>query len=392
MNRLWGSKSLDTTFDFVVIGAGIAGASAGYELSQHGRVVVLEREDAPGRHSTGRSAAMFIETYGNAGIRCLTRASREFYHDPPEGFCDHPLLSPRGVMMIADEGQMDALTEFEAEIGAPAAGIDRLSCDEAVDLVAILKPDAAAAAVLEHDASDIDVHALHQGYLKGLRKRGGQLVVNAEVSALRRDGGAWVVETHAGTFSAPVVVNAAGAWSDELAKLAGARPVGLVPKRRTAITIDAPDDVETGGWPVVADIGESFYFKPESGRLMVSPADETEMPPCDVQPDELDVAITVDRFETATGVKVSRIEHKWAGLRSFVADKCLVIGFDDEVEGFFWLAGQGGYGIQTAPAAARTAAGLIVSGALPDDVAATGLESDALAPDRPALQRRIFQP
>ena len=383
---------METTFDFVVIGAGIAGASAGYELSRHGRVAVLEREDAPGRHSTGRSAAMYIETYGNAEIRCLTRASRAFYENPPEGFCDHPLLSQRGVMMIADDGQMDELAGFEEEIGAPAPGIDRLSRDGAVERVSILKPDAAAAAVLEHDASDIDVHALHQGYLKGLRQRGGEVVVNAEVSALRRDGDNWRVETRAGTFSAPVVVNAAGAWSDEVAMLAGARPVGLVPKRRTAITIDVPQGVESGEWPVVADIGEQFYFRPESGRLMVSPADETEMPPCDVQPDELDVAITVDRFETATSVKVSRIEHKWAGLRSFVADKCLVIGFDDEVEGFFWLAGQGGYGIQTAPAAARTAASLIVSGVLPDDVAATGLEPAALAPDRPALQRRIFHP
>ena len=383
---------MSTTFDFVVIGAGIAGASAAYELSQHGSVVVLEREDAPGRHSTGRSAAMFIETYGNAGIRCLTRASRAFYHDPPQGFCEHSLLSPRGVMLIANDSQMDTLAEFEDEVGAPAEGIERISADAAVKIVPILKRGAVAGAVLEHDASDIDVHALHQGYLKGLRQRGGQVVVNAEVSSLKRDNGTWVIETRAGTFRGPVVVNAAGAWGDELAKLAGAKPVGLVPKRRTAITVDAPDGVESGGWPVVGDIGESFYFKPESGRLMVSPADETEMPPCDVQPDELDVAITVDRFETATSMKVSRIEHKWAGLRSFVADKCLVIGFDDEVDGFFWLAGQGGYGIQTAPAAARTAASLIVSGTLPDDVAGTGLEQNALAPDRPALQRHVIHP
>lgn len=383
---------MDTTFDFVVIGAGIAGASVAYELSQHGSVVVLEREDAPGRHSTGRSAAMFIETYGNAGIRCLTRASREFYHHPPEGFCDHPLLSPRGVMLIATDTQMDALAEFEDEVGAPAQGIERISTDAAVKLVPILKPGAVAGAVLEHDASDIDVHALHLGYLKGLRQRGGQVVVNAEVSSLKRDTGLWMIETRAGTYRTPVVVNAAGAWSDELATLAGVKPVGLVPKRRTAITVEAPDGAESSDWPVVADIDEKFYFKPESGRLLVSPADETEMPPCDVQPDELDVAITVDRFETATSMKVSRIEHKWAGLRSFVADKCLVIGFDDEAEGFFWLAGQGGYGIQTAPAAARTAASLIVSGALPDDVAGTGLEQKVLAPDRPALQRHVIHP
>lgn len=383
---------MSTTFDFVVIGAGIAGASAAYELSQHGRVLVLEREDAPGRHSTGRSAAMFIETYGNAVIRCLTRASREFYHRPPAGFSEHPMLSPRGVMFIADDTQMDALAAYEKEIGAPAAGIDRLSPDAAVELVPILKPTAVAGAVMEHGASDIDVNALHQGYLKGLRHCGGQLVVNAGVTALERHDDMWTIETRVEAFRAPVIVNAAGAWSDELAQLAGAKPVGLSPKRRTAITVDPPGEIDFSTWPVVGDIGENFYFKPESGRIMISPADETEMPPCDVQPDELDVAITVDRFEAATSMKVSRIAHKWAGLRSFVADKSLVIGFDDAVDGFFWLAGQGGYGIQTAPAAARTAASLIIRGVLPDDVAATGLERGALAPDRPTLARRRFHP
>ncbi len=380
------------TSDFLVIGAGIAGASAAYELQKMGSVTVLEREDAPGRHSTGRSAAMFIETYGNAAIRALTRASAAHYKAPPDGFTEHPLLKPRGVLMIAKHDQMAALNAFEAEVATPENSVERLTGDEIVRRVPILRPEAVAAGVIEHDAMEIDVDALHQGYLRGFRQTGGEVVVNAEAGAISRADGLWTVETRAGTFSAPVLVNAAGAWCDEIANLAGVRPVGLVPKRRTAITIEAPEQHDTAGWPVVADIEEQYYFKPEAGTLLVSPADETPMPPCDVQPDELDIAITVDRFETATTMSVRRIAHKWAGLRSFVADKTLVIGFDDEADGFFWLAGQGGYGIQTAPAAGGAAAGLIADGALPRHVADTGLAEGDLAPGRAGLERVVFQP
>jgi D-arginine dehydrogenase len=199
---------------------------------------------------------------------------------------------------------------------------------------------------------------------------------------LSRGGQGWVAETRRGPIAAPVVVNAAGAWCDELARLAGARPVGLTPKRRTVITFDPPTGVDPTGWPLIIDIDERFYFKPEAGRILASPADETPMPPCDAQPEELDVAIAVDRVETATTLQVRRITHKWAGLRSFVADKTLVIGMDGEQDGFFWLAGQGGFGIQTAPGAARAAAGLITSGRLPEDLLALGLTPDDLAPDR----------
>lgn len=380
------------TSDVLVIGAGIAGASAAYELQKHGSVTVLEREDAPGRHSTGRSAAMFIETYGNAAIRALTRASAAHYKDPPDGFAEHPLLKPRGVLMIGKEDQLDALDAFEAEVATPDSRVERLNGEDIVRLVPILRPEAVAAGVIEHDAMEIDVDGLHQGYLRGFRQSGGDIIVNAEVGAISRSGGVWTVETRAGAFSAPVLVNAAGAWCDEIAGLVGVRPVGLIPKRRTAITIDAPEQHDMAGWPVVADIEEHYYFKPEAGTLLVSPADETPMPPCDIQPDELDVAITVDRFETATTMNVRRIAHKWAGLRSFVADKTLVIGFDGETDGFFWLAGQGGYGIQTAPAAACAAAGLIADGALPRHVADTGLTEGDLSPGRPGLERVAFEP
>ena len=371
-----------TDCDFLIIGAGIAGASAAYELAPHGKVVLLEAEAAPGYHSTGRSAAQFLETYGNAVVRGLTRASRPFYEAPPPGFAEHALLSPRPALYIAREDQLDKLAELEADVRRLTPEIARLSAEEARARVPVLRDDYVAAGLMEPAAMDIDVHALHQGYLKGLRQRGGTMVVNARVQALSRNARAWKVESKAGRYSAPVVVNAAGAWSEQLGALAGAAAIGLQPKRRTVITFDGPDALDCRSWPVVADIGEQFYFKPDAGRILASPADETPVPPSDVQPEELDVAVTVDRLETATTLQISRIAHKWAGLRSFVADKSLVVGFDDKLEGFFWLAGQGGYGIQTAPAAAQAAAALITLGKLPHQVAEFGVSAEDLAPAR----------
>lgn len=370
--------------DFLVVGAGIAGASAAYELAAGASVIVLEREEAPGYHTTGRSAAQFLESYGNEVIRAITRASRAFYDAPPEGFAEHTLLSPRPSVYLAREDQLDLLADFQKDAGADTAA---LTAAEVAELVPVVRPGYAAAGLIEENASDIDVHALHQGYLKGLRRRGGQVVTRAEMTALRRTGGLWQAETAKGAFAAPVLVNAAGAWADTLGRLAGAEPIGLQPKRRTAITFDGPEEADCRAWPLVADIAESFYFKPESGRLLASPGDETPMEPCDVQPEELDIAVTVDRIERATTLKVRRIAHKWAGLRSFVADKSLVIGFDESVEGLFWLAGQGGYGIQTAPAAARCAAALATGAGLPDDVEKLGLKAAAIAPAR--LRRSV---
>jgi D-arginine dehydrogenase len=370
------------TCDVIVLGAGIAGASAAYELAADHRVIVLEAEDAPGYHTTGRSAAQFLETYGNRVIRRLTRASRAFYDSPPDGFADHPLLSPRPALFVAPEDQLDALAHFEAEAVHLSARVERLGPDEMRRMVPVLREGYAAAGVIETDSMDIDVHALHQGYLRGLRRRGGRIVPKAEADGLIREARHWRVDTRVGAFAAPVVINAAGAWCDEVARRAGVRPVGLIPKRRTVITIDGPDGVDCSAWPLAGDVDETFYFKPESGRILASPADETPMPPCDVQPDELDVAITVDRIQTATTLQVRRIEHKWAGLRCFVADKSLVIGFDDRAEGFFWLAGQGGYGIQTAPAAGRLAAALATGGDVPADIAALGLTAADVSPAR----------
>ena len=368
--------------DFLVIGAGIAGASAAYELAASGRVILLERESQPGYHTTGRSAALFTENYGNAVIRKLTIASRAFLEDPPDGFADNALLSARGLLLIANHDQRDALRramDEAAAVGGPAQQLDGPACRE---LVPALRADYVVGGVHDPLARDMDVHGIQNGFLKGVRARGGALVTDAEVRGLTRQGGRWVAETPAGDFAAPVVVNAAGAWCDVVAGLAGAAPIGLVPKRRTAITFDPPAGVEIDAWPQVIDIDEAFYFKPDAGRIMASPADETPSPPCDAQPEELDIAITVDRIERATSFEVRRVAHSWAGLRSFVADKTLVAGFDEQAEGFFWLTGQGGYGIMTSPAMSRATAGLITARSLPADVAAHGLTEADLSPSR----------
>ena len=368
--------------DVIVIGAGIAGAAAVAHLARERRVVLLERENQPGYHSTGRSAALFTETYGNRAIRILTKASRAFYEARAGGLSEHPILTARGALMFAAPEHKALLDETWAELSQQDSRIRLLDAAAARELVPVLRPDAAMGAILEPDAMDIDVHALHQAYLRLGRRHGARLVTDAEVSALSYRTGSWTVATSAGEFAAPIVVNAAGAWADTVAGLAGLPPIGLVPKRRTALTIAAPAGMDSAHWPMTGDLSESFYFRPEAGRLMLSPADETPMPPCDVQPDELDIAIAIDRLTRATTIEAVRVERKWAGLRSFVSDKTTVNGFDPLADGFFWLAGQGGYGIQTAEGMARCALSLIDSGELPADIGAAGLEAATLSPAR----------
>ena len=373
-------------FDFIVIGAGIAGASAAYELAGPGcgggRVALLEREDQPGYHTTGRSAALYIQSYGNPVVRALTVGSWAFYSEPPEGFTDGPLLTPRGVLFVGRPDQLAELDRLAAETRALAPHIQRLDAGAARALVPILRAEALGGAVLDSKAMEIDVNGLHQGFLRGLKARGGAVVTRAEVRGLQAGPAGWLAETTAGNFTAPVVVNAAGAWCDEIAVMAGAQPVGLVAKRRTAITFDGPADQDASAWPLTVGVAEDFYFKPDSGRLMGSPADETPMPPCDVQPEELDIAIAVDRIQTATTLEIRRIDKSWAGLRTFAADKTHVAGFDPKREGFFWLAGQGGFGIQTAPAMGRLAAALATGAPVPGDLAALGVTAAAVSPAR----------
>lgn len=369
-------------YDFIVVGGGIAGASAGYALSADAKVLVIERESQPGYHSTGRSAALFVQTHGPDVIRALARGSKPFFLDPPAGFAEYPMLTPRGMMVIGRADQEAALERSFRESSRHIGGVRRLEAREARAMVPVLREDYLAGAVLDPEAMDIDVHTVHWGYLRGMRARGGALVTDAELLALERNSGIWTAHTSAGDFAAPVVIDAAGAWCDMVGTMAGAKPVGLVPKRRTAFIFQPPAGATISKWPSVIDVGEMFYFKPDAGRLLASPADQTPIEPCDVQPDDLDVALAVDRIQRAAALPVTHIERKWAGLRSFVADGCPVAGYDPEVAGFFWLTGQGGYGIETSPAMGRLCASLALRRGVPADLADSGVTEAALSPAR----------
>ncbi|MDX1581415.1 MAG: FAD-dependent oxidoreductase, partial [Alphaproteobacteria bacterium] len=360
---------------------GIAGASAGYFLSPHGDVTLLEREDIPGYHTTGRSAAFYAPSYGGPALRPLTIESGPFLHTPPEGFSDVPLLHERGALYIARDDQRGALQNFYDELARLTPEVEMLDGAEATKRCPVLREDYVASAMFEPACHDIDVNAVHQGYLRGLRKRGGQVVTGAEVLSLTRKGGAWVVETSAGTYEAEIVINAAGAWGDVTGQLAGLAPVGLTPLRRTVITVPAPQP-DISHWPLVLDVEEAFYFKPESGSILASPADETPMEPCDVQPEELDIAILIDRLQNATEIEVPRIERRWAGLRTFAPDRTPVVGFDPDAPGFFWFVGQGGYGIQTSPSMGRLAESLIIHERFPDFLGGYDISRETYAPQR----------
>jgi D-arginine dehydrogenase len=371
------------TSEIIIVGAGIAGASAAYELAATHRVVVLEREDQPGYHTTGRSAALYTENYGNTAIRALTSASRAFFENPPQGFTAHPLLSPRPVLGIATKDQRSACDEALKIANAAKAGVVvEISKAEAVNRLPILNADYVDRCIYEPDAMDMDVHAIHQGFLRGLKSRGGKVVTNAELTSLERRNGTWHLATTAGEFAAPVVVNAAGAWADEVGKMAHAGQIGLVPMRRTVLTFDLPAGMDPAYWAMLHDVDEDFYTKPEAGRMLASPADETPSPPCDAQPEEIDIAMAIDRVQAAITVPITRIVRKWAGLRSFVPDRTMVAGESSTAPGFFWLAGQGGYGIQTSPSMGRAIAARVRGEDLPADLRARGLTPATLGPAR----------
>lgn len=370
------------TSDFLVIGGGIAGASAAFFLADHGSVQVLEMESQPGYHSTGRSAALYTEIYGSLVIRALTIGSRPFLEGPPDGFADHPLMEPRGTMLIAREDQSEAFEAALALAQELVPDISEIPVEAALKHCPVLNTGYVARVMYEAGSRDLDVHALHQGYLKALRKKGGTITNDAEVRSLARKGGTWVAETGAGTFEAPVVVNAAGAWADEIGKLAGVKPLGLVPKRRTAFNFDPPEGSDVFKWASVIDVDEQFYWKPDAGKLLGSPADETPVPPQDVQPEELDIAIAVDRITKASTMEIRRIEHSWAGLRTFVEDKVPVAGPAPDADGFVWCAGQGGYGIKTSPSMGRITAAAALGEDMPADLAKLGLTFEKLGPGR----------
>ena len=370
-----------TGCDFLVIGAGIAGASIAYWLAPHGRTVVLERETQPGYHSTGRSAAQYIATYGTPQVSALTLASRSFFDHPPEGFTDTPILSRRGALTVGLAGQEDLLDEAWKVLCSVTGSGQRLGADAACTMLPVLRRDRVIGAVHEPESYDMDVHALHHGFLRGFKRAGGRLVTDAEVTAVAREGARWRVQAGGADYEAPVVVNAAGAWCDALASMAGVRPIGLVPRRRTAFTFKPPQGLDVGGWPLVIAADSRFYFKPDAGQLLGSPANVDPTEPQDVQPEELDVAHGVHHLEENTTLHV-RPAHAWAGLRSFVADGDLVAGFDPDAPGFFWCAGQGGYGIQTAPAMGEGGAALVRGLPLPAHLLHVGLTAAMLSPSR----------
>ncbi|WP_425327981.1 NAD(P)/FAD-dependent oxidoreductase [Pseudomonas nitroreducens] len=371
-----------TEVDFLIIGGGIAGASTGYFLSRHGKVAVLERESHAGYHSTGRSAALYTVAYGTPQVRALTAASRAFFDNPPEGFVEHPILTPRGEMTVDFEGNPEELQRQYQSALASVPEMRLLDADEACAIVPVLRREKVHGAMLDPSAADIDTDGLLQGYLRGIRRNGGSVQLDSEALEIKRIDSAWEVRCAQQTYRAPVLVNAAGSWSDKIAELAGAAPLGLTPKRRAAFLFSPPEGVDSHAWPVLVSLDESFYFKPDAGMLLGSPANADPVEPHDVQPEELDIALGIYQIEEHTTLSIRRPSHTWAGLRSFFADGDLVSGYDPATPGLYWVAGQGGYGIQTSAAMGEASAALIRHEALPEHLARHGLSAEMLSPAR----------
>jgi len=373
--------SLDVqNFDAIVIGAGMAGASVAYFMAPYARVLVLEREAYAGMHSTGRSAALFSETYGSPQVRALTRATRPFLMQPPADFAAHPILTPRGATIIGTAAQGDEVRALYEAIVPFTADIELHDTARLQAAVPVLRPEAAHIGLHEPGAADIDVNELHQGFLRGLRARGGELRLDVGIRAIGRSGDGWQVDDSERAYRAPLLLNAAGAWVDQVAALAGVTPIGIVPKRRSVFLFDPPEGLATAHWPFINSVDESFYFKPDAGLLLGTCANADPVEPHDVQPEDYDLALGIHRIEEATTLTIRRPRRSWAGLRSFVADGDLVGGFAPDAPGFFWVAAQGGYGIQTSAAMGEACANLALGRPLPAPLADAGLSAAMLAP------------
>lgn len=370
-----------THADVVVIGGGIAGTGAAYFLCGSGAdVVLVEAEQQLAQHATGRSAAVFIQNYGAEPVRPLTAASRGFLERPPEGLVDAPLLSSRTVLTIAAENDVDRLTTDVSAGRACGAEVELMRPADAATHVPWLRLEAVAAASWETNTFDIDVAGLHQGFVRGLRRRGGTVVSGAPFERARRVGSTWQVTAGSEALTAPLLVNAAGAWGDDVAARAGVEPIGLEPRRRTIFMTSGRQ--EWSDWPLVLDAAHRFYVKPEGPQLLCSPADQTPVTPHDARPDELAIAVAIERINAATTLGIRSVRSSWAGLRTFAPDESMVIGPDPTASGFVWLVGQGGTGIQTAPAAGQLAAALATTGTVPDGLSEADVQLDALLPDR----------
>lgn len=348
------------TADILIIGGGVGGLSAAAALARHAKVILLEAEEQTGFHSSGRSATMFHYALGNPVIRALTRISRDLFDNPPAEFESAPGL-PLPVLAHARAEELDDLDRLAQDL-TPFTTVDRVDEARLTELCPILRvgDGGSIAGLVDHTTLRIDQHALMQGYVRQIRSAGGRIETGQRVAGIERAKGIWTVASERGDrFAAPLLVNAAGAWGDTVAAMAGTKPVGLSPLRRTIITFDAPQDIDPARLPFVITVNPELYFSGESGRLFASPMDEGVSEPCDSQPDEIDVATAAHRMEERTTVEVRRIHARWSGLRTFAPDRIPVLGFDPEVESFFWCVGQGGAGLQTSPGAAAVMESLV---------------------------------
>lgn len=369
-------------YDYLIIGGGIAGTSIGYSLAESKRVAVLEMEELPGYHTTGRSVAVWTTAYGPVEMQKLCHASGDFIHNPPEGFSEYPLYHDMGLMFIAKEDDVADLLGYLKLVQQLEPDIHEITPEEAIAKVPILKREFVKAAFYDPNTTGLEVSNIHQGYIKHIKAHGSDVISKAEVQSMERRDGLWHISTPAGEFSAPVVINAAGAWADVVAEKAGTRKIGIVPKRRTVIGLKPPEGMDVRKWPGVMDAHEAFYFKADGGQIVASPADETPDTPHDVQPDEMDIAITADYMMQATDLQIRRIDQSWAGLRCFVEDRLPAVGFADDVDGFFWFAAQGGYGIATSPALGRLGAAIVQGEGVPEDIARHELTEETFKPQR----------
>lgn len=353
-------------FDVIIVGCGIAGASLAHFLGERGLsdVLILEREEQPGYHATGRSAAVLLEIDAVPSALALKRLAAPFLREPPPGFTGRPLLEANGILGLLQEPAWGLVEKAVPGFAAAGVAIEALSPSEVLERIPVLTPGFFDGGVLFPESGHIDVHELLSSYLRHARRRGAELRTNVKVEGIVVERGRCAgVVTPAGEIRARRVVNAAGAWAGEIAELAGAAPIPMRPLRRTAITFASPEGVEGGDWPMVGNESHRLYFTPEAGGFLASPMDEEPSPPCDAHPDDLGVALAIDRLEKqAPGLVPSTLRRKWAGLRTFSPDRGFVVGEDPLLKGFFWLAGQGGSGIETSPAVGRIAADLIVEG------------------------------
>lgn len=371
--------------EVLVIGGGIAGISAAARIAKHAETIVLERESALGYHSSGRSATFYHFGIGNDAVRGMTAASSDFFAAPPTEYGDAPLWAEKPALFIADRNSLSDLEALHVEMNRFTPTVRRVNIDEMLGIVPVLNTgvDGIVAGLLDTGGRKLDADALLQANARAFRRAGGTVVFDTTVVKIARSGSHWEVETPTGFYYARILINAAGAWADEIAGLAGVRPLGLQPLRRTIIGFAPPPELDVSGWPFLKTVSdEGFYMLPDAGLLLASPMDVTPHDPCDVQPDEYDIALAAWRVEEATTLKVGRVSTRWAGLRSFVADKVPTAGFAPDAAGFFWLAGQGGYGLQTSPAMAMATEALLFDLPWPDALRVQGLKSEHIRPER----------